>query len=312
MRIYIILILSFVLSVLSNKISGQQMPQYSQYMLNDYVINPAIAGTKNYYIARSNNRYQWTGIVDAPRTYVLSVYGPHKTLDMGFGGYIFNDVTGPTSRTGLYGSYSYILQVQPGMKLSMGLSAGLLQYRIDGTKINFHENDEPVLNDNILSDYLPDASLGFYLFTSDYYAGFSVGQLFSNKLKFNDVEALGINKLKSHFFLTGGYKYILNTDFTVEPSAIIKFMTPVPIQFELNGKLTYQNKTWIGLSFRTKDALAFIIGYNYEDQIYFGYSYDVTVSSLRKYSSGTHELMIGIRFNNIKEPIELDEFNEIE
>lgn len=282
--------------------NAQQLPQYSQYMLNDYVINPAIAGTHDYYQARSNYRYQWTGIVDAPRTYILSVFGPHKKKDMGFGGYIFNDVTGPTSRTALYGSYSYNIMVKQDMRLSFGLNAGLIQYKVDGTKITLHDAEEDVVfNNSMLADYLPDATFGLYFYTPQYYVGFSASQLIMSKIDFKEVDAVGINKLTNHFHLTGGYKYNINEKFDVEPSIMLKYTSPVTPQLDINAKIIYMNNTWAGISYRTKDAVSILLGYTFEDQLYFGYSYDFTTSTLRKYSSGTHELMFGIKFSKYKE-----------
>ncbi len=270
-------------------------------MLNDFAYNPAIAGTKEYYQAKSNNRYQWIGISDAPRTYILSIFGPHRTLDMGFGGIVFNDVTGPTSRTGLYGSYAYNVRIKDDMRFSSGLSLGILQYKVDGSKITLHEEGDPSLGNSLYVDYLPDASLGIYLYASKYYAGISVSQLYPAKIKFKELEQLGINKLKQHLYLTGAYSFFINDDITLEPILMIKYISPVPVQFDFTLRVSYRNMLWGGIGVRTKDAATILVGYNYQDQLIFGYSYDITFSELRKYSSGTHELMIGARFNKIKQ-----------
>jgi len=286
---------------MGNMVFSQQVPLYSQYMFNDYVFNPAVAGTKDYYQAKSNNRYQWVGITDAPRTYTLSVCGPHRTRDMGFGGYIFNDVTGPTSRTGIYGSYAYNVRIKDDLRFSSGLSLGLLQYKIDGSKIILHDAADPSLADGLYVDYLPDANLGMYLYSSKYTFGLCANQLFNNNIKFSEVEQLGINKIKSHFMANGSYLFDINNEFQVEPSLMLKFISPAPIQADINARVIYKEMAWLGFSWRTNDAVSIMIGYNYQDQLLFGYSYDITTTSLRKYNSGTHELMIGVRFNKIKQ-----------
>ncbi|PIP54195.1 MAG: hypothetical protein COX07_06630 [Bacteroidetes bacterium CG23_combo_of_CG06-09_8_20_14_all_32_9] len=293
---YILLFLFFTEIAFS-----QQIQMYSQYMFNDYVFNPAVAGTKDYYQVKSNNRYQWIGITDAPRTYILSVYGPHRTRDMGFGGYIFNDVTGPTSRTGFYGSYAYNVRIKDDLRFSSGLSLGILQYKIDGSKIILHDQYDQTLSDGLYIDYMPDANLGLYLYSSTYTFGIAVNQLFNNSIKFKEVEQLGINKIKSHFMITGSYIYQINDDFDVEPALMLKFVSPAPIQADINARIIYKKIAWLGFSWRTKDALAVMIGYNFKDQLIFGYSYDIATTDLKKYSSGTHELMIGARFNKIKQ-----------
>lgn len=286
--------------IFSLNIKAQQLPLYSQYMLNDYVINPAIAGTQDYFQAKSNNRYQWAGIVDAPRTYILSVYGPHKEKDIGYGGYVYSDVTGPTSRTGIMLSYAYNFKLNDDIKVSFGLSAGLLQFKIDGSKITLHDNGDPSLNYGFFTDYIPDANLGGYLYSKKYYFGISARQLIGNKVKFKDLQDQGINKLKNHYYMHGGYKYDINSDFQVEPSVIIKYMNPTPIQVDIDAKVIYKKMVWLGGSWRSADAFSVLIGYLYNDQIMFGYSYDFTTSNIKNYSTGTHELMIGAKFNKIK------------
>ena len=279
---------------------SQQIQHYSQYLLNEYAMNSAVAGLSPYYQARVNNRYQWVGIVDAPRTFVLSLYGPDRKRDLGYGGYVFSDVTGPTTRTGLYGSYTYIMRVKGNKKLSFSLSAGLLQYKIDGSKIILHDEGDPSLGDGIYSTYLPDANFSVYFKDIHYFAGLSAYQLMNNKFKFKTLEQLGINRVRTHFFLFGGYFFEINDDFEVEPSVVLKFMYPVPLQVDISVRTYYQKKVWLGVSFRTMDAMSFMIGYEHEKQLLFGYSYDLSVSNIKPYNSGTHELMLGYKFSKIK------------
>ncbi len=286
---------------------AQQMPQYSQYMFNDYITNPAIAGTKEYYQARSNNRYQWTGIVDAPKTYTLSIYGPDKRKDIGYGGYAFNDVTGPTSRTGIYGSYSYNFRIDGDIRISLGLSAGLLQFKIDGSKIILHDEEEdPSLGDAMYVKYTPDATFGAYVYAHNFYGGIGISQLFGNRINFKGLESYDKSNLKQHLFMNAGYLYAINEEFVLEPSFMFKAVYPIPVHFDIATRIIYQEIAWFGISWRTgfanqtTDAFNLMIGYNHENQLLFGYSYDITLSNLKNYSSGTHELMIGFRFNKIK------------
>jgi len=294
----ILIILLFIVAGFSSAVA-QQSPHFTQYMFNDFVINPAIAGTNDFYQIRSNHRFQWIGITDPPLTNTLSFYGPHGKLPMGFGAYFYNDVTGPTSRTGLTGSYAYNIEITQGVRLSGGLSFGLMQYKIDGTQVSVKDQSDLSIQPVVNASYMPDAAIGFYLYARDYYAGFSANQLLNNKLKIYDVKN-GLNKLKSHFYLTGGYKYEIDRDFTVEPSVIIKVTSPKAFQFDLTARVIYQEMFWGGLSFRMKDAVSILLGYNYDNKFSFGYAYDMGVNGLRKFNSGSHELMIGYRFNDIK------------
>jgi type IX secretion system PorP/SprF family membrane protein len=164
-NILVFLVLLFV----SLTSTAQQMPQYTQYILNDFALNPAIAGTQDYYQVKSNYRSQWTGIVDAPVTYILSVYGPHKSKDMGFGALVFNDVTGPTSRAGLYLSYAYNIKIKNDIRLSLGLSAGLLQFKIPLAVLIVGLFDGPMILPLPIIIYPPNYLLDmFYLDPTQY------------------------------------------------------------------------------------------------------------------------------------------------
>ena len=289
-------ILFVSLMLIAELLLAQQLPQFTQYMMNDYVINPAIAGTKNHFEARLNQRHQWSGIDDAPRTYTLSVNGPLKSRKVGVGGYLFSDVTGPTKRSGFYGSYSYILKLSEEAKLSMGVTFGILQYSVDGAKINLENSADVALSNALQSSILPDAGFGFHLYGDKFYVGASIPQLFESSIKFFDESTNGTSNLSRHFFLTGGYKIKTSGDFSVDPSFLVKYVEPTPVQIELSGRVTYQNTLWLGGTYRFEDAYAILAGYNYLDNLSVAYSYDIITSGLNKYSSGSHEIMVGIRF----------------
>ena len=294
-----ILIIFLFLNAFLILVKGQQSAHFTQYMFNDFVINPAVAGTKDYYQIRSNHRFQWIGLTDPPLTNTLSIYGPHGKLPMGFGGYIYNDVTGPTSRTGITGSYAYNVEISRDIRISGGVSFGLMQYKLDGAQLTIKDISDLAIQPIVYNSYVPDASIGFYAYADEWYAGFSVSQLLNNSLKLFE-EKNGLNKLKSHFYLTGGYKYEINRDFTAEPSVIIKASAPGIYQFDITGRVLYQEMIWGGLSYRFSDALSVLLGYVYDEKFYFGYAYDIGLNELRNYNSGTHEIMIGYRFNDIR------------
>ena len=298
---YILIVIPLWIFALS--LNAQQAPYYTQYMFNDYLINPAVAGSYNYFQFRANTRVQWIGITDAPTTMSISGYGPVKDRDMGYGGYIFNDVTGPESRLFVGGSYAYNIAINDAMRISGGLTIGYMQYKLDGTIMYFdEETPDPAMSNSIEKKSMIDGSLGFYLYASTFYVGLSAHQLFGNKYNtYEEVDTLtGISRLTQHMYLSGGYIIVLNRDFVVTPSALIKYTSPVQMQVDINAKVTYQRMVWLGLSYRSSDAVAVLAGYNYEDKFYFGLAYDITTSDIRRYSSGTIEIMLGYRFNSIK------------
>ncbi len=286
---------------------AQQLPLFSQYMLNDYFQNPAVAGSRPYFDAVSANRLQWMGITDAPRTYALSLHGPIKGKNMGLGGYLFTDVAGPSRRIGFSGSYAYHLKLADKIKLSLSLSAGAVQFAVDATKLTLDNTGDYVFANGYQSKIVPDLGTSFYLYslpkengTGNWWFGGYVPQIFPAKLKLFE-NPVPTGTLATHFYITGGYKLFLTDELSAEPSLLIKVVSPVPAQIDLGARILYKNKVWIGGTYRTKDAIAAMVGYTHKENMTFGYSYDITTSNLKNYSNGTHELMIGLRF---KAPVE--------
>ena len=296
-----IISISFIM-LIGFVVDAQQLPQYSNYMVNDYVMNPAIGGTNNYFEGKSSNRYQWIGITDAPRTYILSVNGPAKNLKMGLGGLLFTDIVGPTRRTGFYLSYAYQLKVSEKVKVSLGLSGGLLQFMVDGSKITLRDPSDMVISNGLQSVLLPDFGAGIYVYSTDkkWYAGASVPQILQNKIKFFDNTTSTLSKLATHYYATAGYKFNLNEDFVIEPSTCLKYVKPAPLQFDIGVRAIYKEKIWLGAAFRYLDAVSAMVGYTMQENITFAYSYDFTMTNIKKYSTGTHELMIGIKFHKVR------------
>lgn len=278
---------------------AQQDPLSTLFMTNPFVLNPAIAGTNNYFQVISSNRFQWVGFSDAPITNSLSVYGPLVKQPMGWGGTISYDVAGPISMGSIHGSYAYHYNINEDMKISGGLNLGMIQYKIDFAKIEVPVEGDPVMNAKE-SYYLPDANVGFYLWTSTYHAGVVFRHVLNNKIKIGD-DPTGESRLKTHFYITGGYKYYINREWALEPSIVIKKVWPAPVQLDFNARVWYRNMIWGGISYRSQEAISILLGYTWERKIYIGYAYEVVLNPLGAHNFGSHEIMLGYRFNDIKD-----------
>jgi type IX secretion system PorP/SprF family membrane protein len=289
------------------KVIPSQNPLYTQFMTNPFLINPALAGTYPYYQIMLNSRLQWVGMSNAPITNVISMFGPTVKHPMGLGGFIMHDVTDATSVTNISFTYAYNYGISEDLKISMGLAVGLKQYKIDGTKLNIEGYDPIFSEQQIYSQFSPDASLGLYVYSSTYHGGIAISNLLGNKLKFGEDTITNLSRLKQHYYLHGGYKYLLSREIAIEPTVIFRKVQATPIQMDFNvrfwfGKRQWENtKLWGGLSYRTGDAIIILIGFAYQRKIEVGYSYDIGINKLRTYHSGSHEIMIGFKFNDIKE-----------
>ena len=282
--------------------NAQQLPQYSNYMINGFAMNPAIGGSNPFFEVKCDARYQWAGISDAPRTYILNLNGPTKSLKMGLGGMIFSDVTGPTRRTGIHLSYAYHLKLTEKIKASFGLSAGAVQFVVDGAKITLHDQDDQTIGTGQQTLWAPDFGAGIYVYSTDkkWYVGASVPQVSQSKIKFYDRVTASSSRLNAHSYLIGAYNFDIGEGFKVEPSVCLKYVDPVPLQFDLGARVIYKEKYWLGAVYRHLDAASAIVGFNIKENISIAYSYDYTLTNIKKYITGTHELMIGIRFHQVE------------
>lgn len=268
--------------------NAQQLTFNSQYMLNQFLINPAAAGTQSKLNIATSFRQQWAGFKEAPKTQMLSA-NALLNGNMGVGGIVYNDVTGPLQKIGFNGSYSYHLKMGDKSKLALGVSLMLTQHVLDGSSFVLDDEVDATLNTTQKS-FNPDASFGVQYFGSNYYVGIAVPQLIENKYKFGDILSES-NKEVRHYYFSGGYTFELNEDLKVEPSVLLKYAVATPFQFDINARMLYKDNLWLGFSYRDQESLVALLGMK-RDQFVIGYSYDYTLSNIRKYSAGTHELYL--------------------
>ena len=282
---------------------AQQLPQFTSYQLSPFLYNPAFAGVDGTTQLNAVIRSQWSGVREAPQTDVISGYGLLRNEKMGLGATAFKDVAGADSRRGITLSYAYHLRVKNDMSLSLGLSAGFLQYRLDHTIINPYDDGDPVFNSPILSSVVPTATFGAYLYADNFYASVALPQLLSStftlKDEYND-NSLIEGGLTNHIFVGSGYIKDINDAFTIEPSLLLMLSSPAPASVELMTKLTYKDLLWTALSYRFNDAACMYIGVDINERFYVAYAHDFVTSELSTVTSGTNEFKLGFRFNKAK------------
>lgn len=256
-------------------------------MLDQYSINPAVAGTQTYNPLCFTYKQFWTGIDDAPNIQALSGHFGIGN-NMGVGGRIYNYSTSPTSIQGIEGTYSYQFKVSDDSKFSLGLSAMLYQSQLNKSLLNVKDEDDDAILYSSNKLIVPDAAFGAYYYGKNYYAGLAVPNLFNRKVDMMNDNLLERRQVR-HYFLHGGYIFEFG-DFQVEPSALLRFIEAGPFQADVNVKGTYNKLVSLGVSYRLGDAVAVMAGVGSERFI-FGYTYDITLSNIKNASNGSHELM---------------------
>lgn len=314
-----------------NWVSAQQKPHYTQYILNQYVVNPALTGIENYVDLKLSHRHQWVGIQDAPVTSYLTLHGPIGKTDYrttatsfevpgenprgkryweeytapephhGIGMQLINDVTGPLSNLTAYATYAYHIGLSPRTSLSGGFGLGINRVSLDASKLDFGDVtvDPSVYSSGIINQTRFDMTAGLYLYSADYFVGLSAQNIVPQKIDFsNGYIRPETGKTVPHLFATAGYRFGIAEDFNLIPSLMVKYVDPLPTQIEFNAKLQYRDLAWIGASYRHKDGYAGMLGLNISNTFNVGYAYDYTTSRLNNFSKGTHEFVVGFLIGN--------------
>jgi type IX secretion system PorP/SprF family membrane protein len=291
---------TIILLVSVSTFKAQQLPIYSQFYFNDYVINPAATGLGEVSVIQLGFRNQWTGFTGAPRTFSVGGYARLAKKRMGIGGMLFRDDTGGAlSQTGALINYSYHLKIDADNMLAMGLSGAINQYAFDGSQISNIQNDAALQTS--AKQITPDLNFGImYQWDKKLRVGISANQLLEARLlaldSYNQLN-IPMNRLARHFCGTVSYKADINRKLQFEPYALIRSTFINPAQFELGTRVINNKSFMAGLSYRHQDAAIIMIGAYLKD-LYFTYNYDLTLSDIKRSSSGSHELMVGYRFRS--------------
>lgn len=292
-----LIISSLVALTAVSAVKAQQLTFNSQYMLNQYLINPAAAGSQDYMAISAGFRQQWAGFNGAPRTQMVSA-NTRIHDNMGVGGIIYNDVTGPLRNIGFQGSYAYHMKINDNSKLSLGMSLSLTQHILDASQFVLHQAVDNTLNNATVRSFNPDAVFGAYYYGKKFFAGISIPQLLQGKYKFGNLLD-DFNREIRHYYASGGYKFDLNENFQLQPSVLLKYAPNTPFQYDINARLFYKQNMWTGISYRSNESLVAMFGMK-RDKFVIGYSYDYILSNIRNYSAGTHELYLEFQLPNKK------------
>lgn len=295
--LHIILILILFLSL---KGKSQQDMTVSQYMFNQLFLNPAYAGTHEYWGSTLLYRAQWVGWEGSPTSQLIAVDGPLLPSLLGIGGTIVHDKIGISENISANLSMSYQLKLDKAGKhrLSFGLKAGF-QSQSAHIKdlIYLDENDPLYTSSDILTQNTILFGAGLYYYSERMYFGLSAPLLFAKDLKDIPTEEVTRNSyLKNQYYFNGGFVFPLSSTIDFKPSFLIRYTHAAPIQADINIQFLFNKVVWLGASYRTEDILVFMLEVNAGRWIRIGYSYDLSLGSISTYSSGTHEIMLGIDF----------------
>ncbi|GAA4047981.1 MULTISPECIES: PorP/SprF family type IX secretion system membrane protein [Flavobacterium] len=287
-KLYFIAILTLVI----NELKAQQDPNYTQYMYNMSVVNPAYAGSKEGLSGGLLYRSQWVGIEGVPTTGTFFIHSP-VGRNVGLGLSVISDKVGPVQENNIYGDFSYTLSLGGEHKLAFGLKAGTTLHKIDFARI-YPTLPNPTINDpfyaaNPSSTFLNIGS-GVFYYTNKYYVAFSVPNIL--KSKYLDFNGRQYGTEVIHYFLTGGYVFDLNPNLKFKPFAMIKSSVNAPTSFDVSTNFMFYDKLELGATYRLEDSFGAMVNFAITPSLRIGYAYDNIVSDLRAVAPASHEFMI--------------------
>ncbi len=292
--------------LISIKSYAQQNPQFSQYLQNPLVLNPAIAGAEGFLDITLGYRNQWTGFEGAPKTGTLSFHTPTALLfgknrrstngsHSGIGAFVYGDNTGPINQSGYYLSYAYHLQASEDWFVSLGTFVGASQFSFNANEVELIDNPNDILVQNISNTNF-DMSFGLYVYSKDLFFGIAANQVLDQEIPFdlqNGILTTGKQHRNYNFLI--GSRVTMDRDWTIIPSGVLRTVENAPVQWDISVKAEYQNRLWGGISYRNEESVYALVGFRVWDSFSVGYSYDYPISEFRNNQSGSHEIVLSYR-----------------
>ncbi|RWU10062.1 PorP/SprF family type IX secretion system membrane protein [Pedobacter chitinilyticus] len=310
---------------------GQEYPRSSQYIFNNYLLNPALSGIDSYIDLKLGHRQQWSGLEGAPSTQYISVntaigddyirssinsfpgrgYNPLSRSYVnsytaaephhGFGLIAVTDKAGLVRQNNVNATYAYHLGLTTDMNLSVGVSGGFHSLTVKVEDIRAEHETDPLFNADYNNLLRPDLGFGVWLYGPRFYVGTSAKQVLGKRSVFKDQGYSVLAYQSPSFYGTVGVKLFLDEEIAMIPSMLVSYWKNSPMAIDLNMKLAYQDKFWLAGSLRYNDAFSFLAGFNLSSLVNLTYSYDMSTTAIRRVNKGTHEIGIGFLLNNTYE-----------
>lgn len=296
--LYVFLSLGFF-SVSIHNLYAQQEPQYTQYMYNPMSINPAYVGSRNTLNILSLYRTQWVGLDGAPQTLNLGIHSPIGVSPVGVGLGFTSDKIGPSSQSVVESDFSYTISITRNTQLAFGVRAGMSLLSVDPNKLLIYDPNDHNLE---LKDYQsPIIGTGLYLFTDNWYIGFSTPNLLETKY-YNDVQVSTATR-KNHIYLMGGYVLHINPYLQLKPAFMMKHVSGAPLSLDLSANTLINEKVTLGLGYRLNASMSALAGFQVNESILIGYAYDYETTELSHHTSGSHEIFMRFELKTRKCPL---------
>jgi len=295
------LILLINVAVLAGALQGQQLMTSSMYDQHGNLHNPATAGSAKHAMIGASYRKTWDGISGAPQTTLIFGSTYLKNAKIGIGGYLCNDVTGPTRRTGGQMAYSYHIQMANDATFSLGLEARLQQFSLDKAKLSATLGNDPVLA-SAESRFKADAGFGLAYNGKKLQVGASVSQLIQSKLDFysGNLNPTEEGRLYRHYYLHGNYEWDVDGNTKIIPNLLFIYLPNAPLEVQGGARVEHNDVFWWGLGLRARQSWMISAGVKIQKKFTIGYCFDIFNTPLSVYDRGANGHEILLRYDFLK------------
>jgi type IX secretion system PorP/SprF family membrane protein len=280
---------------------AQQLATSSFYDMYGPMHNPATAGTQHYGTIGGSFRTQWSGMPGAPQTGLIFGSTYLKKANVGIGGYLYNDVTGPTTHNGLQMAYSYQIALKNNAVFSLGVEGRFEQFSYDRAKLQGSLGNDPVIAGDDKS-FKGDAGFGIAFTSSNFQVGASVSQLIQSKLDLYSTSGNASEEAKQyrHYYAHGYYKFDVDGNTKIIPSLLFIYLPNAPDEVQGGVRVEHNDLFWYGLGLRAKQSWMLSAGVRIKHRFNIGYSFDIYTTPLSVYDRGSNGHEIMLRYDFIK------------
>ena len=275
-------------------VNAQQDPQYTQYMYNMNIINPAYTGSTEGLAVGALYRSQWVGLDGGPETFTFNIHSPIGK-QVGLGLSIISDQIGPVKETNSYVDFSYTIPVGTVTKLAFGVKAGFTFHDIGLADVITTDPNDPFFENNI-NETTPNIGAGVYFYKpSKYYISLSIPNILNGVHL--DANGTKIGSESEHFFAAAGYVFDLSENFKLKPHTLIKYAFDAPMSYDINANVFMYDIVEVGVGYRLEDSFSGMINFQVMDNLRIGYAYDAIRSDLDIVTNSSHEIFINFDLN---------------
>ena len=290
--------LSFIVLILNISMSfAQQDSQYTQYMYNPQIINPAYVGARDVLSVVGLHRSQWVGVDGAPRTSTLSVNSPIGiSKKIGVGVSVINDEIGPVDENYISADFGYSIDVNRKSKLNFGLKATAQLFNVDFSKLTVYDTEDSLYAQNIDNNFNPNVGVGAYYYGENFYLGLSVPNLLETEHfdveSYNTSSSFTTSQDRMNYYLLAGYVFDVTDNVLFKPATMVKVVNGAPLQVDVSANFLINEKFVLGAAYRWSAAISFLGGFQVSDSMLIGLGYDYETTEIQEYTNGSFEVML--------------------